>query len=250
MKFPFMLWTLALIKQMIIAKFGITLSRWALSRLLKQLGLSPQRPLWRAWQQDPEKVDRWLKEEFPRLKALAKKRGADIYFGDEAGVRSDHHTGTTWGLKGQTPIVRSTGARFGLNVISALSPRGELRFMVVGGKVNADTFIEFLRRLTKGAARPIFLIVDGHPVHKAKKVAKFIAGLDGTLELFTLPAYSPELNPDELVWNHLKNHQVGKQSVASLDELKSLTSSSMRRMQNNPELIRSFFQHPETKYAA
>jgi transposase len=250
MKFPFMLWTIELITLTIQRKCGIKLSRWSVSRLLHQLGLSPQRPLWRAWQQDPKAVDQWLKEEYPRIKARAKRMGADIFFGDEAGVRSDHHAGTTWGVKGLTPVVRATGARFGLNMISALSPRGELRFMIVDGKIAADQFIEFLRRLTKDARRPIFLIVDGHSVHKAKKVSRFVESLEGALWLFSLPAYSPELNPDELVWNHLKNHSLGKQVAGSKEELKAMASKALRKMQRNPQLVRSFFHHPETAYAA
>jgi transposase len=167
--------------------------------LLNQLGLTPQRPVWRAYQQRPAEVQRWLDEEYPRIHRLAQKRKATIFFGDEAGVRSDHHAGTTWAIRGETPVVSSTGARFGLNLISAVSAQGELRFMTVNGRVGAKVFIEFLKRLLHNSERTIFLIVDGHPAHKAKIVARCVKSIKDRLHLFFLPPYSPELNPDELL---------------------------------------------------
>ena len=168
-------------------------------RLLSQLGLSCQKPLWRAYQQDGSRVEPWMKQEFPRIRALAKKEKAQVYFEDESGVRSDFHAGSTWALRGKTPVVRVTGQRFSLNMISAISPRGELRFMVVKGGVGAKVFIGFLKRLVHGARRPLFLIVDGHPAHRAKLVKAYVESLEGRLRLFFLPPYSPKLNPDELV---------------------------------------------------
>ena len=126
----------------------------------------PQRPLWRAFQQDAERVQKWVKEEYPQIRALAQKLEADIFFGDEAGVRSDFHSGKTWAVRGKTPIVSSTGARFGCNMLSAISPRGAMRFMLVEGKFTAVVFVEFLKRLIHNWPRHVFLIVDGHPVHK------------------------------------------------------------------------------------
>jgi transposase len=197
LKFPFALWTSSMIGELIRKRFGVRLSRSSVCRLLGQMGLSAQRPLWRAYQQDPEAVRRWTEEEYPAIRRRARKLGAEIYFGDEAGVRSDFHSGTTWGQRGKTPIVSSTGARFGANMISAVSAQGKLRFMVKKGRVTATAFLEFLKRLLVNAERPIFLIVDGHPTHKAKCVRKFVDAQQGKLELFYLPGYSPELNPDE-----------------------------------------------------
>jgi transposase len=250
LKFEFALWTAPMVATLINEKFHVRLSRSSVSRLLNQMGLSAQRPMWRAYQQDPEAVDRWLKEQFPKIKALARRFKADIYFGDEAGVRSDFHSGTTWAKRGQTPIVSSTGARFGLNLISAVSPRGLMRFMFTKGRVGADTFIEFLKRLMHNAHRPIFLIVDGHPAHKAKKVAKFIESVKDRLRLFFLPPYSPELNPDEWVWNHLKNKGIGRQTIQTKPQMKRAVISHMRSIQKSPNLICSFFQAETTRYAA
>jgi len=173
-----------------------------------------------------------------------------IWFADEAGVRSDAHAGTTWGRRGKTPIVSTTGARFGLNIISAVSRRGDFRFMGVEGRVNAGVFIAFSKRLLHGAERPIFLIVDGHPSHKAKKVNEFVKSTQGKLRLFFLPPYSPELNPDELVWNDLKNNGIGRISLSGPDHLRREVLSHLRRLQKLPDLIRSFFRAPTTRYAA
>ena len=213
LQFEFALWTRSMVRVLIREKFAVRLSDVSVGRLLRKLGLSPQKPLRRAYQQDQEKVNRWLQEEYPEIRKLAKKEGATIYFGDEAGVRSDYHSGTTWGIRGKTPVVKTTGARFGLNLISAVSAKGQMRFMTVDGRMNSDKFIIFLNRLIHNQEKPIFLIVDGHPSHKSGKVQKHIASTNGKLRLFFLPPYSPELNPDELVWNHLKNHHIGRKSI-------------------------------------
>src|SRR3972149_1901446 len=195
MKFTFALWTSKMIGQLIYKRFGVKLSKASVCRLLTQLGLTPQRPVWRAYQQKPEEVRRWLEKEYPRIRSMARRMKAQIFFEDEAGVRSDHHAGTTWAVKGKTPIVISTGARFGLNMISAVSAQGEFRFMVVKGRIGAAQFIEFIKRLLHGAQRMIFLIVDGHPAHKAKCVTRLVKSLKDRFRLFFLPPYSPELNP-------------------------------------------------------
>jgi len=250
MKLPFVLWSAKLLGLEIKKKFGIPLSKASVCRLLHQLGLSPQRPLWRAYQRDPAAVGRWLKEEFPAIREAARKARADVWFGDEAGVRSDAHSGTTWAPVGRTPVVSTTGARFGLNVLSAVSRRGALRFMCVEGKVNSDVFIAFLRRLVDGAPRPVFLVVDGHPTHKSAKARAFVESLGGRLRLYYLPAYSPDLNPDELVWNNLKNHGTGNKEITGPDQLKKLVQGHLRAMQAKPKLIRSFYKTPSTEYAA
>ncbi len=249
-KFEFALWTLGMIRTLIRERLDVRLSEVSVGRLMKKLGLSPQKPLRRAYQQDPEAVRRWLEEEYPQIKAAAKQAGATIYFGDEAGVRSDFHAGTTWAPRGHTPVVRTTGARFGLNMISAVTARGGLRFMLVKGKMTAGKFCVFLKRLVHKARRPVFLIVDGHPTHRAAQVTRFVQATGGRLRLFCLPAYSPELNPDELVWNNLKNHGVGRRSLTGPDHLKQVVLNHLRALQRSPSKVRGFFQEPHTKYAA
>jgi transposase len=247
-KFAFALWTSKMVGELIRERLNIALSKASVCRLLDQLGLSAQRPLWRAYQQDPQRVDRWLKEDYPALRAEAKRQKAEIWFADEAGVRSDAHAGTTWARRGQTPIVSSTGARFGLNIISAVSAQGHFRFMCVDGRVNAGVFIDFLKRLVHNAPRKIFLVVDGHPTHKAKKVQKYVASVADRLELVFLPPYSPELNPDELVWNDLKNNAIGRKVITGPQQLRGEVLSFLRSLQKLPERVRSYFRAPTTAY--
>lgn len=248
--FPFALWTRAMIARLIQKRCAVRLSLVSVGRLLAQLGLSCQKPLWRAYQQDGSRVEQWLKREYPRIRAQAKREKAEIFFEDESGVRSDFHSGSTWAVRGETPIVRVTGQRFSLNMISAVSPRGTLRFMVVKGGVAARVFIQFLKRLLHGQRRPVFLIVDGHPAHRAKMVKSYVEGLAGKLRLFFLPPYSPELNPDELVWNDVKNNAVGRSKLDGPTDLHRAVVSRLRFLQKSPARVRSFFQAPDTRYAA
>lgn len=252
LKFTYALWTAKMVGKVIFDRFGVKLSKASVCRLLAQLGLTPQRPIWRAYQQKPEDVQRWLTQEFPKIRNLARKEKAQIFFGDEAGVRSDHHAGTTWAVQGKTPIVSSTGARFGLNMISAVSAQGELRFMVIRGRVGAGLFIKFIKRLVHGSDRKIFLIVDGHPSHKARKVINFIESvpMKKRFRLFFLPPYSPELNPDERVWNDLKNGAIGKQAIADPKQLHRAVVSHLRFIQKSPDRVRAYFEGETTKYAA
>lgn len=249
-RFEFALWTRGIVAILIKRKFGIQLSLPSVGRLLKQLGLSCQKPLFKAFQQNKDAVARWLKKDFPGIKKLAKKVGAKIFFGDEAGIRSDFHAGTTWANKGETPILETTGQRFSVNMISAVNARGEMRFMVSETGINASVFLEFLKRLIRDSKEPIFLIVDGHPTHRAKKVKKFVNETNGKLALFYLPGYSPELNPDEFVWNELKTQIVGRQILKTKQELKSKALGGLRSIQKRPERVKSYFQAQHTKYAA
>lgn len=248
-RLEFALWTLGLIKELIRKKYGMRLGTTSVWRLLRQLGLTCQRPLFKAYQQNREAVAEWLKKTFPRIQALARKAGARIFFGDEAGIRSDAHAGTTWALKGETPTVPATGKRFGLNMISAISRHGEMRFMIVDGTVKAPVFIEFLRRLIDRVPYRVFLILDGLKVHRSKAVKRFVTSTGGRLALFYLPGYSPELNPDEFVWNELKS-DLGRMFVMDKTELHRLVTGRLRRLQRNRQKIQSFFHGRHTLYAA
>lgn len=248
-KFSFALWTCGIVRELLKQKYKIHLSEVSIGRLLKKLGLTRQKPLFRAYQQDPVKVEQYLNTEYPKIKKLAKCNGASIYFGDEASIRSDYHSGTTWAPKGDTPIVKTTGARFRVNMISAVSAKGEMRFMLTEKSTTSDVFIEFLGRLIKGADHPIYLIVDGHPVHKSKSVKEYITSLKGKLVLFFLPGYSPELNPDENVWGYVKHHIVGKKAVTGPDQFYTLVLGALRKIQRLPRLIRNIFLSKDLRYA-
>jgi transposase len=247
-KFPFALWTLAIIREVILKVFKVRMSEVSVLRTLKKLGLSPQRPLRRAYQQDPAAVKKFIEEEYPEIRRRAIRYGATIYWSDEAAMRSDYHSGTTWAPKGKTPIIKTTGARFKINMISAVSSRGRLRFMVTEQSFKVDVFIEFLKRLITGEDKPVYLIVDGHPVHKAKKVKEFVKRLNGKLELFYLPGYSPELNPDEYVWSHVKHHTAGKMQITGPDQLKKLVTSALHKLARIPRIIIGFFKAPDLQF--
>ena len=215
---------------------------------MRRLGFSPQRPLYRAWQQDPARVERWRAQDYPKIAARAKREGALIFFADESGIRSDHHAGTTGAPVGETPVVKATRARYGLNLLSAVNALGHFRFMTVEGRVNASVFRDFLKRLITGMERKIFLIVDGHPAHKAKLVSRFVADNAAAIELFFLPPYAPELNPDELAWGHIKT-RIAKATVQTKHELKAMVERVMRRLQKMPEIVAGFFHAPACAYA-
>jgi transposase len=199
LRFALALWTRAMVRELIGREFGVRLSEVSVGRLLRKLGLSPQRPLYRADQQNPQAVARWKAETYPAFRAEAARVGATIYFADQAGVRWDDHAGTTWAPVGQTPVVAATGERFGINLISAIAANGALRFAAYHGNLNATVFIDFCRRLLHDAPGPVFLVLDGHPVHRSNAVKAFAASTGARLRLCFLPGYAPELNPDEWV---------------------------------------------------
>lgn len=248
LEFEFELWTRDLVRQVILQRFGVALSVVSVGRWLRSLGLSPQKPLHRAYQADPEAVEAWKQEQYPAIHARARAEGAAIYFLDEASVRSDYRTGTTWAPVGRTPVVKATGARFSVNMISAITPAGQLRFAIVEGTLDAAKFIGFLRSLLHDAGGKVFLVVDGHPVHRSRAVKDYVASTEGALELFQLPSYSPQLNPDEWVWKNVKHDRVGKRAVTGPDQLRELAVSALEALQAAPAKIRAFFHDPHLAY--
>ena len=249
-KFPFALWTRNAIATLIYQRYDIRLSANSVGRLLAQLGITPQKPLWRAYQQDPKRVQQWVQDEYPAIALEAKRLKAEIWFGDESGLRSDYHSGTTWGRKGQTPVVKSTGTRYRLNMISAVNRRGRMRFMIEKKGLNAGVICRFLDRLMVGSSKTTFLIWDGHPIHKSRKVGEKVQSYEGKLRLYLLPGYSPELNPDEGVWREVKSHRMGRAGVFTLTDMKSKALGALRHLARRPDKIRSFFHTASTRYAA
>jgi transposase len=248
LSFEFALWTRAMVRELIRKQFKVRLSDVSVGRLLRNMGLSPQKPLYRAYQRDEEKVKAWKEEAYPEIRKVAKQEGATIYFGDEASVRSDYHSGTTWAPIGETPQVESSGARFSVQMISVVSAKGQMRFMTFTGKMNADTFIEFLKRLIYKADKPIFLVLDGHPVHRSRKVKEYVATTNGRLRLFVLPPYSPHLNPDEWVWSWLKSHRLGRATVSGSDQFRAMVNRYLTQLQKLPGVIRGFFGDKNLAY--
>jgi len=246
--FDFGLWTRQIVAALIEQRFGVRLGVTAVGRLLAQLDITPQKPLRRAYERDPVAIERWTRKEFPRLRARAKRVGAKIFFLDEAGVRSDQVLGRRWGLRGQTPEVPTSGRRQSVNAISAVQSRGEFWYEIYTERLNATRFLELLRRFVRGRKSPVFLILDGHPAHRAKLVAQYVQQLRGRLELHFLPGYAPELNPDEFVWNHLKRQGVSKKPLRRDEALRSRVAADLAAIQSSRALVRSFFLAPSVAY--
>lgn len=228
--------------------FAKSVSLVTTGRILKKLGMSAQRPLYRAWKQDPDRVEKWKREEYPAIRARAASEGATILFLDEASVRTDYHAGTTWAPIGQTPVVSATAVRHAVKMISAVGRRGEISFMVHEGSMNAGLFITFLKAILHDFATPVFLVVDGACVHKAKTVQDFVASADGRLELFFLPPYSPELNPDEWVNKNVKHDRTARAVPITRDDLKALVVEALKRLKASPQIVRGFFADPKLRY--
>lgn len=246
-KFDFCLWTLSILRTLIEKERGVKLSKSSISRLLKNLGLSPQRPIYKSYKQDPEKIEAYLTKTFPGAVEQAKKNGAKIFFVDEASVRSDAHRGCTWGKIGETPVVRDSGGRFGLKVISAVTPRGEMRFSFIEDRMNSKRFIAFLKNLHKDAGTPILVIVDNASYHHSKETEAFVDSQAEQMSMIFLPAYSPELNPDEQVWNHAKLW-LTKRPILNKDDMEKHLKNILISIQKKTELIKSFFKMKDTKY--
>lgn len=247
--FDFGLWTRRIVAELINEKFGITLELTAVGRLLASLDITPQKPLRRAYERDPEKVEQWVKRDYPKLRRRAKKLGATIFFLDEAGFSSEPILGRSYGLKGQTPIVSTTGQRQKVSAISAVSAKGGFWCNVYTGMLNAGRFVEFLKDFRKGGRGRVFLVVDGHPSHRAKVVEKYVLGTKGMLELHFLPPYAPDLNPDEFVWQHAKTNDVAKKPLKKNESLKERVKETLAAIKAMPNLIKSFFCAPSVAYA-
>jgi transposase len=246
--FDFGLWTRQIVAALIAQRFEVKLGVTAVGRLLAELDITPQKPLRRAYERDPKAIARWKTLEFPKLQARAKRRGAKIFFLDEAGVRSDQVLGRTWGLRGQTPEVPTSGKRQSVSAISAVNALGEFWFEIYTERLNAIKFVELLGHFMRRRKSPVLLVLDGHPAHIAKIVAKYVQKLRGRLELHFLPGYAPELNPDEFVWNHLKRQGVSKKPLLKNESLRQRVQADLTDIQSRPGLVRSFFKAPTVAY--
>jgi transposase len=244
------LWTRKIVSALIQEKLGVTLRLTAVGRLLHELGITPQKPLRRAYERDPIAIENWTRNEYPRLKNRAKRRKAEIFFLDEAGVRSEQVLGRTWGEKGKTPEVPTSEQRQSINAISAVNARGAFWYEVYAGRFNATRFKEeFLTSFMRGRKRPVFLVVDGHPAHRAKMIASYVKHLTGRLELHFLPGYAPELNPDEFVWNYVKREGASKRPLKRNESLRQRVEGDLANIKRRPALVRSFFGAPSVFYA-
>jgi transposase len=244
------LWTCAILADLLQKEFAITVSGCAVSLHLNKLGLSYQKPAYQDVERDPQEVERFLNDKFPRIQRLAGKMGADIGFEDEAGVGIMTRSGRTWGKVGKTPVVRVSMKRGGYNVLSMVTAQGEMKYSVTEDPIQSERYIAFLRQLIQARQSPLILLVDRASFHRSQQVRDFVRAHRTQLRIYFLPRRSPERNPDEQVWNEIKNHRIGKQPVKNKKDLKKRLYSALRSLQKNMGRILSFFQLPDTRYAA
>jgi transposase len=248
LELDFGLWTRKRVREMIFREFGIDYTEQNVGKVLKLLGFSPQKPVYQARQRDEEKRREWTEKTFPGISKRAAEEGASIFFADEAGCRNDHQSGTTWAPVGETPVVKFTAKRESIGMISAISLRGKMSWMIFEGAMNSARFIDFLRELILDVKGKVFLIVDNVSYHKSAEAKAWVEQHAERIELFFLPGYSPDLNPDEWVWNNVKNDHVARIVPDRPGQLYEIAEKALRMLRNTPEKIRAFFSDPHLAY--
>ena len=244
----FGLWTRNVVAELIEKKFGVHLGVSAVGELLAKLGLTPQKPLQRAYQRDPQAVERWQRETYPAIARKAKRQGAEVFFWDESGFRADTVHGKTWGVRGQTPVVQRPGQRQSISAASAVTAQGAFWFCVYEGGLNGELFIELLKKMMHRRRKSVHLILDSLPAHKRSIVSEYVASTEGRLTLHFLPGYAPDLNPDELVWSHIKRTGTARRPLQKGEKLREKVAEQLEKLQQLPSLIRSFFNAPSVAY--
>lgn len=250
LKMPFVLWTRAAVRDLIEERYGTALALSTVGNYLKSWGFTAQKPTRTAFAQSQEAVKKWREEEYPKIERRAKKEKASIFWGDEGKVTNEVHAGKSYSKKGKTPVVRESGKRFKLNHISAVTNKGEMRFMTYTGKMTQNKYILFLARVIKSSNKKIFFIADNLPVHHGKKVKAWVEQHKDEIELFFIPSYSPELNPDEFLNRDLKKNVHSAKAPRNLDQLKVNVKSFMTKLQKSPDRVVKYFQGSTVKYAA
>ena len=242
------MWTRLIVRKLIADKFEANLGVTAVGKLLAKLGLTPQKPLKRAYERDPVAIEAWKNDVYPAIAKRAKKRGAEIFFWDESGFRSEAVQGKTWGVKGQTPIIIVPGKRQSVSAASAVNAKGGFWCATYKGGMNAELFIALLKAMMFRRKKPVLLILDSLPAHKAKIVKDYVASTEGKLEFHFLPGYAPELNPDEMVWNYMKRTGTARKPLAKGESLHNRIDVELQQIQKNRALVRSFFQAESVSY--
>ena len=244
----FGLWTRAVVASLIEQKFSVKLGLTAVGRLLAKLGLTPQKPLERAYQRNPEAIEKWKRETFPAIAGAAKAVGGEVHFWDESGFRADTVHGKTWGKKGETPVIARPGQRQSISAASAVNAKGAFWYSTYQGGLNGQLFVNLLKQMTRNRSKPVHLVVDGLPAHKTKLVRDYVASTKGRLTLHFLPGYAPELNPDELVWSHVKRTGVARTPLRKGEKLGEKIEMQLAAIKKMPGLVRAFFNAPSVAY--
>ena len=252
LKLPFYLWTREAVRHLIHRRFGVPLSVWTVGRFLARCGFTPQKPSRKAFEQDPKAVHSWLVRKYPAIRALARRENAVIFWGDEMGVRADHAAGRSFSPRGKTPVILGTGQRFRCNMISAITNRGHLQFMVFKERFTTAVFLKFLRRLLRQNRQKIFLIIDGHPVHAAQATSRWFQEHRAALRVYFLPGYgyASELNPDEYLNQDVKTNAVGRTRPLDRTELIGNVRAYLRSTQTHRACVKRYFQEEHVRYAS
>lgn len=249
LKLAYALWTRSAVGELIHHELKIKLPVRTIGHYLKRWGFTPQKPIRKAYEQRPAQVASWLETEYPAIAERAKAEGAEIHWGDETGLRSDDVRGRGYSPKGQTPVVRVMNRRESLSLISAVTNQGKVRWMVFDAALNAAILIEFFKRLIKDAQRKVFLILDNLRVHHAKLVKEWLATQQDQIEVFYLPSYSPELNPDECLNADLKQAVTTQAPARVKGQMKSAAIRHLRKLSKSPARVRKYFEHKPVRYA-
>jgi transposase len=250
LKMDFALWTRAAVGELIMREFKIVLSVRGVGKYLKRWGFTPQKPIKKAYEQSPEAVKKWIDEGYPAIAERAKAEGGEIHWGDETALVNTHVRGRSYAPKGKTPVTYAPGTRQKLSMISTVTNKGQARWMIIDGNFGADRLIEFLEALIKDAAKKIFLILDNLRAHHSKPVKAWLAERTDHIEVFYLPSYAPELNPDERLNADMKHAIGSKVPVRTKSNLKAAAENHMITIGTAPERVRAYFQDPRVKYAA
>lgn len=242
------LWTRQIVRDLVAQRFEVPLSLASIGAMLARLGLTVQKPLQRAWQRDPNAIERWKSETFPAIAAQARDSAGSIFFWDESGFRADSVHGRTWGVRGRTPVVQRPGQRQSISAASAVNAKGAFWFATYPGALTGELFVELLGRLMQRRKNPVHLVADSLPAHKTAVVKEYVASTEGKLTLHFLPGYAPDLNPDELVWSHAKRTGVARSPLKAGEKLQPRIDAQLQAIAKNKHLIRSFFRHPDVAY--
>ena len=250
LKLPFALWTRDAVKLLIKQRFSLEMPIRTVGEYLKRWGFTPQKPVKRAYEQSSEAVKKWLKTDYPLIASRAKEEKAEIHWGDETGIQTGANRVRGFAPKGEKPIVNVVVKKSHVSMISAITNQGKVRFMMYRDAMNSELLIKFMTRLIKDAGRKVFLILDNLRVHHGKNVKQWLGEHKDQIEVFYLPSYSPELNPDEYLNSNLKTKVHSGIPIRSWKDLEMKTRSFMRTLMKQPAHVRSYFKHPKVDYAA
>ena len=250
LKMPYVLWSRAAVAELIEQRFGLKLKVRTMGMYLQRWGFTPQKPMRKAYEQSPAAVKKWLDEDYPALAQRARAEGAEIHWGDESGLRSDDVRGRSYAPRGETPVVRVPNKRHGLSIISTVTNKGQMRWRIFDGALNSTILIDFFKRLIKGQKKKVFLILDNLRVHHSKPVKHWLAQHAEYIEVFYLPSYSPELNPDEMANADLKQAVTKLAPARTKLQLVKATARHLRSVQRQPQRIKKYFEHDPVRYAA